>query len=293
MLLVHVVLPLALVVSPPAGIVVLGDNNVVGLLAAKQAARLGYSASFIARDSDRDREIARKWMYGEQYAAQGVDTDGRAKLITTSSEIGAALSTSEAIIMCADKGGANRCEAAIDNAPALRRVVLLSAVGGTKDVKSFFGGGENAIKTGEEALLKTVAARGIDVSVVRVGVLKGGGVAGGFIEDYNGPLDVGLDATYYNSLFELEEALCTQAYDKFTLGASLSPGDTVDARNMFMRMVTRGSFDPVADEASRINAASALLACLRHPTAISITVSSAAARAPPSEAEWDSMLAAL
>jgi hypothetical protein len=36
-----------------------------------------------------------------------------------------------------------------------------------------------------------------------------------------------------------------------------------------------------------------LLACLRHPTAISITVSSAAARAPPSEADWDSMLAAL
>ena len=62
MLLVHVVLPLALVVSPPAGIVVLGDNNVVGLLAAKQAARLGYSASVIARDSDRDREIARTWM---------------------------------------------------------------------------------------------------------------------------------------------------------------------------------------------------------------------------------------
>ena len=53
------------------------------------------------------------------------------------------------------------------------------------------------------------------------------------MEDYNGPLDVGLDAAYYNSLFELEEALCTQAYDKFTLGGSLSPGDTVDARNMF------------------------------------------------------------
>ena len=67
--------------------------------------------------------------------------------------------------MCADKGGANRCEAAIDNTPALQRVVLLSAVGGTKDAKSFFGGGENAIKTGEEALLKTVAARGIDLSV--------------------------------------------------------------------------------------------------------------------------------
>lgn len=113
------------------------------------------------------------------------------------------------------------------------------------------------------------------------------------MEDYNGPLDVGLDAAYYNSLFELEEALCTQAYDKFTLGGSLSPGDTVDARNTSMRIVTRGSFDPVADEASRINAASALLACLRHPTAISITVSSAAARAPPSEADWDSMLAAL
>ena len=59
---------------------------------------------------------------------------------------------------------------------------------------------------------------------MRVGTLKGGGPG------KEGGVELGLSRTYYDSLFELENALVTQAYDKYTLGAAVAVGDPFDGQ---------------------------------------------------------------
>ena len=127
---------------------------------------------------------------------------------------------------------------------------------------------------------------------MRVGALKGGGpgaVEGGSVVD---GVDKGLAKYYYDTLYELETAMTTQSYDKFTLAAALAAGDAVDPRPPPLQMATRGSFDAREDEASRVVAANCLLAALRQPAATEVTLSAAKAPEPPTDAEWDALFAA-
>ena len=115
-------------------------------------------------------------------------------------------------------------------------------------------------------------------------LIKGGSVVDG--------VDKGLAKYYYDTLYELETAMTTQSYDKFTNGAALAGGDAVDPRPPPLQMATRGSFDAREDEASRVVAANCLLAALRQPAATEVTLSAAKAPEPPTDAEWDALFAA-
>ena len=77
------------------------------------------------------------------------------------------------------------------------------------------GGGDAAIAAGEAALRKATSARGVDLSIIRVGTLKGGGpgVAEGD--------ELGLSQLYYDGIGDLTAYMTTQSYDKFTNGAKV------------------------------------------------------------------------
>ena len=103
-------------------------------------------------------------------------------------------------------------------------------------------------------------------------------------------------AAYYNSLtvggYPTPDQPCAKAYDQYTLGCSIVSGDSITPRSEILRSAARTSHTPCADEVSRINVASALLACLRFPTPVEISLSAREGTVPPSDEEWDAMLVA-
>ena len=281
--------------TPPAGVVLFGPgSNEVKLITAKLAARAGFSASYICGAGEE--QTARALLYGKDYANAGVDEPGNVQLVVTSEQISAALNECAALVVVADNSPvtATAVPLLVDNAPKLERVALLSKCGTTRATAGFLGLGKGdvEIREGEERLAAALKARDVPLSVVRVGALKGGGpgaVEGGSVVD---GVDKGLAKYYYDTLYELETAMTTQSYDKFTNGAALAAGDAVDPRPPPLQMATRGSFDAREDEASRVVAANCLLAALRQPAATEVTLSAAKAPEPPTDAEWDALFAA-
>ena len=87
--------------------------------------------------------------------------------------------------------------------------------------------------------------------------------------------------------------MTSMAYDKFTLGAECVAGDPIDLPNVMMQMTARGSFEPRKEETSRVVAAGALVAAMRHTSPVELSVSSAKGEAPPTAEEWSATLAAL
>ena len=81
-----------------------------------------------------------------------------------------------------------------------------------------------------------------------------------------------------------------QAYDKKVLGAACAAGDPHDLVNALVRLARKGSFEPVADETSRVVACAAVVAALRHPTALEFSVSSAKGDNPPTAGQWEAIL---
>ena len=64
---------------------------------------------------------------------------------------------------------------------------------------------EAFVKATEEALREATAAKGVPLSIVRGGTLKGGGPGNG---------GVGLDSAYYNTIGDLSQYMTAQGYDK-------------------------------------------------------------------------------
>ena len=69
--------------------------------------------------------------------------------------------------------------------------------------------------------------------------------------------DYGLSKNYYNTLYELSEASCTMAHDRFSLGVVCTPGDTVSVPNPVIQFGTKTSFDACASDTNRITIAQA------------------------------------
>ena len=290
-LLLHTALLSALPVTPPASVVIFGPGSIeVQLIAAKLAAQQGYAATVVTDKATGGR--ANQLMYGADWDA--VDPARRAKLAITDSEIGTAFRSAVGCVLCAEAAGIEEggVAATLELAPRLTRLVLLSAIGGSKGRggRVLLGEGPR-IQRCEEAVARVAAASSVDLSVVRVGGLKGGGAAGGGVDGYAGPAGFGLDsATYYSSLtvggYPSPSRDCTVGYDKATLGVTVSAGDEIAPGGARTQ-----STEPREDEVSRINAASALLACLRNDSPRVISLSAARGAVPPTEEEWDRMLA--
>ena len=112
--------------------------------------------------------------YGKD-APRDDDAPGRAQLAIGSGRIGAALSEAQALCIICDAAALpeEAMASALEAAPLLRRVVLLSKMGVSRATGGFMGMGsaELALKQGEERLALALAARGCELSVVRVGTI--------------------------------------------------------------------------------------------------------------------------
>jgi len=174
----------------------------------------------------------------------------------------------------------------------LSRVVLVSKMGVTraKPPGPFGLGGEDAkLLAGEQSLRETTASRGVGLSIVRVGTLKGGGP--GQMDE--GAEEIGLAKPFYDGIIDLSAYMTTQSFDKFTLGAKVSAGDPFDLPNPLVRAGRQSTFDPFDEESSRVVAAAAVVHALSHPTPVELSVSAASGEAPPTEAEWVEMFSQL
>jgi len=272
----------------PGSAVVFGPGTgEMRLVVSKLVARSGVDTTLIA--NVQQVESYEKLMYGDAKL-----TDGAAKIVAVNSEISAALAQAQALCIVCDEGSLPESPmmSALEAAPDLQKIVLLSRMGVSKATAGFMGLGKGEVEMQEcEARLRAAAgSRGLDLSVVRVGSLKGGGPGAMASADSE---EIGLSQNYYDTILELETALVTQAYDKYSLGCSLKAGDTIEAQNTFSRLANKGSFEPRPDETSRVVAGGAVVATLAHPKPVEFTLSATKGTAAPTADEWQSMLEGL
>jgi hypothetical protein len=279
----HLPLAAALAAAAPPRLVILGPGSPdVQLIAAKKAASdHGYKATAIVRDAKRAMNL----MYGSSMPSKGGDGEV-AVAAEGNSDIGRALSEADTCLLVAEAGGETGIKSTLKYAPGLTRLVLLSSIGGSKGKggMTYLGEGEAILKM-EKEVIESCAAASVEVSIVRVGVLKGGGPP------------FGLDASYYDTLriggYPTPNFACAQAYDLQTLGVSVTAGDGLEPRSAIARSGSKVDTGPKHDECSRIVAAEAMLACLRQPKPTHVSLSAESATAPPSAAEWDELLRAV
>ena len=270
------------VISPPASIVVLGPPGCAStsMLTAKLASQAGYATTLFTRDDYHDR--CNLLMYGKDWAA----VDDRVTLASTNSDFGRALHRADALVLVAETGGLTDLENTLRFAPNVRHIAYLTAIGGSIGRGGELGEAERILACEHET--RAIASQaGAALSLVRVGALKGGGAAA------DGA--IGLDPSeFYDTLriggYPTPSWQCAQDYDKFTLGATAARGDAAPIRGPGARSAARSSSAPHPDEVSRINAASALLACLRQPAPVEISLSARAATVAPTADEWDALL---
>jgi hypothetical protein len=267
------------------------------LLVSKIAAEKGVSTSCICAPGTE--EGCRRLMYGSDYAKNGVDKEGHAKPISDGEDIGAALQDATSMILV---GHDNPVEVStlatflkyIDK-EKLRKVVLLSKMG----VKNsggggfFSGGGNKALLQSEQSLAKLAQDNNLDFSIVRAGILKGGGP--GMDEEGNTVHSFGLDRAFYNTILDVVEFKVAMAHDRFTLGAnsiSVVAGDPHSMPNMMTQMGTKTSFDPSLTDTNRIVAASAAVAALDMGP-MEISVGTAEGRMVPTTEQWTKLIQTL
>lgn len=277
MIMALCVVAAASVVAPPSNLVVFGPGNTaVQMLVTKLAQEAGYRATAFIKSNREERSL--QLMYGGNYAS----TENPARLAWDNSQMGMALGMADAIVLCAETGGYTGIANTLAFAPRVSRIALLTSIGGSKGKGGNMGEAE-AITMCELQVAKEAAANDVELSIVRVGALKGGG--GQF----------GLDSeAYYQTLtiggYDTPDKKAAIGYDKAVLGATVSVGDGVQPRNAMRRSASRTLATPEADELSRRCAADALLASLRAPQPLEFSVSAAWGEAPPASTAWDEML---
>lgn len=254
-------------------VVVLGPGAFeVKLCTAKIAAKQGLAASVVVSDVGKAQAL----MYGKTPGT----AKGKTASVVSVDDIATALKPCEGLIMTLPNPTEKSMSALFENAPKLKRLAMLSSIGGK-------------LSKAENYLRELCEEKKCQFSVVRVGVLKGGGPgevattgpdAGKALTDY------GLSKAYYDTLVDLSLAQTTMAHDRFTLGADVVAGDPYKPQNFILEIATSGEFGPKKTDTNRVVAASSLVAAITRPKPIDITVSAASSRAPPTPAEWTKLL---
>lgn len=228
-------------------------------------------------------------MYGSSYADDGVDDHDKAKPISAASDIGTALATCESLTLINYDAPVEESlwKTLIQNTgPQLSKIVVLSKMGVTRAKGGFFGGVDKKLLDAEMCIRTTCAEKNLPLTIVRAGILKGGGPG----KDGN---DLGMDKVYYNTLFDIVEASVSMAHDKFTVGAEVEQGDAIDLPNAISQMATKSSFEPRRGETNRIVAAGATVAALLQDKPMEISVSSTKSEQLPTMKEWNQMLSTM
>jgi hypothetical protein len=285
MMLLRRILPLIYIATFVNGLatVVYGpQSRELLLLTAKIAAQEGIDTWCICAPGTE--KGCRNLMYGHDYAAGDKDEPGRVKLVSDGQEIQDALEKADSMVMiCYDNPIENKAVMTLLNAagPNLSKIVLLSKMGVTKAKGNFFGGSDELrLLECEKYLRKTCEERKLDLSIVRAGILKGGGPS-----EKDGSA-FGLDKCYYNTIIDIVESRTAMAHDQFTLGVDCTRGDTIEIPNLFSQMGTKSSFDPLSSESNRIVVSSAAVGALMADKPIEFSVSSAKGQALPTMDRW-------
>ena len=291
----------ALLGPSDAKVVVAGPGDLaLRLLTAKFAAKSGEAAVYAGEEQKGLGQRYRRLMYGKDFDGES-DAPGNARVLLDINEFASTLASTEALLLVCDAAplANDALLALLNNSPECKRVVLVSKMGATRASKPGFmglGGDDWAVLQGEETVRTEAAARGMSVSVVRVGTLKGGGPGGGTAtgNDDGTRSDeeaLGLTKSFYDSILELDVYLATSSHDKFTLGAKLSAGDPFDMPNPLVRAARKSSFEPNDEETNRIVAATAVVKAAALERAVDFSVSSVKADALPTDDDWEEMLA--
>jgi len=236
-------------------------------------------------------------MYGVDYANEGVDQPGKAKPISNPEEMDDALQRADSVVLVATDepvdGATLTTFLKYTNTKVLKKIVLLSKMGVTnnKNGGGFFGGGNRAWKESEKALQKIASDHHLDFSIVRAGVLKGGGPS---VDNVGNSLheESSLSKAYYNTILDVVEYKVTVAHDTFSLGAdstSVVAGDPHTMPNIMTQIGTKASFEPGLTDTNRCTAASAVVASLSLPP-LEISVGTAVGNELPTQEEWSTLL---
>jgi len=264
-----------------------GSSELV-ILTAKIAAREGVETFCITKAGSE--KGCRKLMYGIDYSKAGIDEEGKAKPISEPEDMGTSLEKATCLILIADKEPIDEgtVNTLISNGgPNLSKVVLMSKIGITRAKGGFLGGGNDLKMLESEKALRSLAeSKNLQFSIVRAGILKGGGPG----EDGN---DFGLSISYYNNLFDIIEAQVTMSHDRFSLGIDCCKGDPLDLPNAFFVMNTKNSFEPTPTDTNRISAATGCVAALLADEEMEFSVGCKKGSTPPSMEEWSETLSKL
>jgi hypothetical protein len=282
----------ALSLPAAAPVVVLGPGSLdLRLLTAKLAARSGLQTSLFSA-SGGVQDIWLEQMYGVEDGSTDISDSAeplRPAMVADADAREAALAAAEGLAIISD--GVAMPEAALSSvlavAPQLKRIVCLSKMGVTRATAGPLGFGKEMVEQleAEDRLKDACKNADIELALVRVGTLKGGGPGRA-----EGGVDAGLARPYYDNVMDIETLRVTQAYDKVTLGAKCVKGDPIEMANSFQKQLRKGSFDPFDDETSRITACAAVVAALLHPSPLEFSVSAAKAETTPTSGQWEAML---
>lgn len=263
----------------------------VQLIAAKLALKAGDTCTIIGQGGSSQMKKCIALMYGadaaNSYAEGGTEAEQQMPMPEFASDgdsTGLALSKADGIILvCEDQGVEDIfIDTLLNNSPKLKNLALLSTQGGK------FKAMENSIRTKCEEL-GTSPGQAIAFSVLRAGILVGGG-PGGDVEKQVGE-EWGLSKYYYDNKFDLTDAMTTMSMDKFTMGVKVTPGDPFKGPNFFSKIMASNSFEPRDGDTGRVAAAHALLAAVRRPgDGVDVSISTAKGDKPLSFEEWDVLL---
>lgn len=264
----------------------------VQLIAAKRAIKAGDTCSIVGPSDTSSVKKCIALMYGQDTARSYPDAadadDGTRQVmpefVSDGNAIGRSLAKADYIsIVCEDKGVDDKfVDTLLSNAPKIQHVALLSKHGGV------FKSLEESIRKKCAELSKSPEGSNdhdVFYSIIRAGTLVGGGP--GIVEGE----EWGLSKFFYDTKYDLNDAMITQSMDKFTMGARVTSGDPFKAPNFFAKMMSKNSFEPRDSDTGRTAAAQALLAALRRVDGgVDVSISTEKAKSPPSNEEWDSLL---
>jgi hypothetical protein len=294
--------------------VIVGTGSLeVQLITAKLAIRYGDTCSIIGQSDSKFVSKCTNLMYGVKKDNDGdngsnddntdnnniSDKNNLPEFISDGESISQALAKADdIIIVCEEKAVDDQyIQTLLSNSPKIKHLALLSRQGGK------FKSMEDSIRKKCQAFSNDNGSdnetRDIAFSVLRAGNLVGGGPGPvdkledegeGKVEDF------GLSKFFYDTKYDLSDAMITMSMDKFTMGAKITPGDPFKAPNFFSKMMSNNSFEPRDGDTGRTAAAHALLAAVRRSdgdgvkVGVDVSISTEKSKKPLSFEEWDILL---
>ena len=276
----------------------------VQLIASKLAIKGGDTCAIIGPSDEAYVKRCLRLMYGVKAAEKmlGEDNDDddsgaekndislnmMLRFVSDGESIGEELQKADGIIIICEESPMDTklADTLLSNASNVQHVALLSKMGG-------------AFKSLEDNIRKKCQSMSCDdndenntvaFSVIRAGILKGGGP--GHDVEAQGGEEWGLSKHYYDTKYELGDAMTTMAFDQFTLGAKVSQGDPFKQPNFFQKIASKSSFEPKEYDTGRTAAAQALISAVRNENGcgVDVTISSEKGLTPPTAKEWDKLL---